>query len=68
MRETIILTKKEYSELKEIKKRLEKLLRAKEKKISPKKDGFLEAFGILKGKFKGTSLDYTSKLRREWRK
>jgi len=65
---TVTLTKREYSELMEIKKRLEKLLEVKERKISPKKDGFKKAFGILKGKFKEDSLDYISKLRREWRK
>jgi len=28
----------------------------------------LEAFGILKGAIKGDSIDYVSKLRKEWRK
>jgi len=35
------------------------------RKIPPKKDGFVEAFGILKGKFKGSSLAYISKSRKE---
>ncbi len=50
---TITLTKKEYSELIEIKRKLEKLLEIKERKISPEKNGLVDAFGILKGKFKG---------------
>ena len=66
--ETITLTKKEYSELIEIKKRLDKLLEIKKRKIPPKKDGFVEAFGILRGKIKGDSISYISKLRKEWRK
>lgn len=65
--ENIALTKREYSELLEIKKRLEEILKTKEKKISPKKEGFLRAFGILKGEYKRDSLDYISKLRKEWR-
>lgn len=65
---TVTLTKKEYSELLEIKRRLEELLRFKEKKIPPEKDGFTKAFGVLKGKIKGDSLRYISKLRKEWRK
>lgn len=65
---TITLTKKEYSELLEIRAKLDKLLEIKEKKIPPKKDGLGKAFGILKGKIKGSSLDYVSKLRKEWRK
>lgn len=66
--ETVTLTKKEYSELLEMKRKLEKLLEFKEKKISPKKNGLADAFGILRGKFKGDSLSYISKLRKEWRK
>lgn len=66
--ETITLTEKEYSELLEIKKRLDKLLEIKKGKAPSKKDGFLEAFGILKGEIKGSSLGYISKLRKEWRK
>jgi len=66
--ETITLTKREYSELIEIRRRLEKLLESKERKISPKKDRFLDAFGILKGAIKGDSINYVSKLRKEWRK
>ena len=65
---TVTLTKKEYSELIEIRRRLEKLLESKERKVSPKKDGFVEAFGILRGAIKGDSIDYVSKSRREWRK
>jgi hypothetical protein len=66
--ETITLTKREYSELIETRRRLEKLLESKKRKISSKKDGFVEAFGILKGKIRGDSLGYISKLRKEWRK
>jgi len=64
----ITLTKREYSELLEIKKRLEEILRIEGKKSLPKRDGFLKAFGILKKEIKGETLDYVSKLRREWRK
>jgi len=65
--ESIILSKKEYSELIRIKDIIERILiSAREKKIS-KKDNFLEAFGVLKNSFKGDSLNYIFKLRKEWR-
>lgn len=65
--ETITFTKREYSELLEVKKDLERILE-KKRIAPPRKDRFLRAFGILKGSFRGNSLDYVSKLRREWRK
>ena len=65
--ETIILDKKEYSELVKMRDIIERILSSvKEKRIS-KKDNFLEAFGVLKDSFKENSLDYISKLRKEWR-
>jgi len=64
---TVTLGKKEYSELLEIKRRLEKVLKEKKGEISSEKDNFLKALGILKGKIRGDSLSYISKLRREWR-
>ncbi len=66
--ETVTFSKKEYSDLVEVKERLEEILRNKRRKASFKKDGFLKAFGLLKGKLKGSSSDYVSKLRKEWRK
>ncbi|MDI6883088.1 MAG: hypothetical protein QMC93_01265 [Patescibacteria group bacterium] len=60
------ITEKEYSELWKVKDILERILRPEEKKPS-KRDSFLKAFGILKNKIKGDSLDYVSKLRKEWR-
>jgi hypothetical protein len=66
--ETVTLTKKEYSELLDVKRKLDKLLKVKEEKTPPKKDGFREAFGALKESFKGDSLSYVSKLRKAWRK
>ena len=65
--ETIILDKKEYSELVRMRDIIERILDSvKEKRIS-KKDNFLEAFGVFKDSFKENSLDYISKLRKEWR-
>jgi len=64
----ITLTKREYSELLEIKKRLEEILKIKGKKPLPEKDGFLRAFGVFKKEMKGDTLDYISKLRKEWRR
>lgn len=64
-----MISKKEYSELEEIKSMIEKILKSvpvKEKEVSAQ-DGFLKAFGILKNDFKGNSVDYVSKLRRECR-
>jgi hypothetical protein len=62
----IIVDEKEYLELMRVKDILEKILRLRGKK-SPKKNGFLNAFGILK-EIKGDSVSYVSKLRKEWRK
>jgi hypothetical protein len=64
----VTLTKKEYSELMEIKEKLDKILREKKRATSSKENNFLEAFRILKRSFKGDSLDYIAKLRKEWRK
>jgi hypothetical protein len=52
----------------EIKKRLEEILEKKEKKPFYKKEVFDLAFGILREKIKGDTVDYISKLRKEWRK
>ena len=62
-----MMYKKEYSELVKMRDIIERILSsAKEKRIS-NKDNFLEAFGVLKDSFKENSLDYISKLRKEWR-
>jgi len=39
-----------------------------EEKKELEKNGFLNAFGVLKNDFKGNSSDYVSKLRKKWRK
>lgn len=66
--ETFTFTKREYSELLEIRSKLDKLLRARRRIEFIKRDGLSRAFGILKDSFKEDSLDYVSKLRKEWRK
>lgn len=65
--ETITFTKREYSELLGITRDLERILEAKKKRASLKKDTFLRAFGILRDSIKGESVDYISKLRKKWR-
>jgi len=47
-------------------KGLEEILKNRRKNIS-KRNGFSKAFGILKGKIKGSSVNYVLKLRKEWR-
>jgi hypothetical protein len=64
--ETVIITKKEYKDLINIKDIIERILTRGA--IIPKEDTLSGAFGILKKEFKGSSLDYISKLRKEWRK
>ena len=63
-----VLNKKKYSELIEIKRAIEKLIDSMEEKKELEKNGFLNAFGVLKNDFKGNSSDYVSKLRKKWRK
>ena len=64
----VILNEKEYSELIEIKNAMEEMIDSLEEKKESEENGFLDAFGILKNDFKGSSLKYVSKLRKEWRK
>ena len=63
----ITLDKKKYSELIRDRDIIERILSSTREKRTFKKNGFTEAFGILKNRFKGNSLDYISKLRKEWR-
>jgi len=65
------ITEKEYTYLLEAKNALEKVLSFSIKEnnsLKINKSVFLNAFGILKSTIKGDSLNYISKLRKEWRK
>lgn len=65
--ETIILDKKEYSELTKVRDMIEKILISARKKRIIKEDGLLEAFGVFRKSSNGNSLNYISEIRKEWR-
>lgn len=65
---TITIDKKEYFDLIKMKDIIERIIdSAREKEYSKKNSAFLDAFGVLKNNFKGNSLNYVSKIRKEWR-
>lgn len=68
MLKEISIDRREYFELIRAKSIIENILSSVERKEIKNEDNFSEAFGVLKNDIKGDSLNYVSKLRREWRK
>lgn len=68
MLKEIIINKKRYFELIEVKSIIEDILDSIEKKEISNEDNFSNAFGVFKNDIRGDSLNYVSKLRKEWRK
>ena len=67
---TVTIPRKEYKNLLEAKRKLERMTNVSSKGKALKKKEVLEkAFGIFKNGFSnGSSVSYVNKLRKEWRK